>query len=72
MNQWAFEEIAADWRQQLFGRPGGDLCGPAQNQRLFRPYGDSYALMIAVSDYPASSGYSKLPNAVKIKNLTAA
>jgi photosystem II stability/assembly factor-like uncharacterized protein len=32
--------------------------------KLFRPYARSYALLIAVGDYPAQSGYRKLPNAV--------
>ena len=32
--------------------------------KLFRPYATSYALLIAVGDYPAQSGYRKLPNAV--------
>jgi hypothetical protein len=32
--------------------------------KLFRPYGRSYALIVAVGDYSAESGYRKLPNAV--------
>ena len=32
--------------------------------KLFRPFAASYALIIAVGDYPVQSGYSKLPNAV--------
>jgi photosystem II stability/assembly factor-like uncharacterized protein len=32
--------------------------------KLFRPYGASYALIVAVGDYPVESGYRKLPNAV--------
>jgi photosystem II stability/assembly factor-like uncharacterized protein len=32
--------------------------------KLFRPYAKSYVLLIAIADYPAQSGYRKLPNAV--------
>ncbi len=32
--------------------------------RLFRPYNKSYALIIAIGEYPASSGYPRLPQAV--------
>jgi len=32
--------------------------------KLFRPYGTSYALIIAIGDYAPESGYRKLPNAV--------
>jgi hypothetical protein len=32
--------------------------------KLFRPYAASYALIVAIGDYPSESGYRKLPNAV--------
>jgi len=41
--------------------------------KLFRPYRHSYALLIAVGDYPSTSGYGKLPNAVpQARKLEAA
>jgi hypothetical protein len=33
--------------------------------RLYRPYKKSYALLIAISDYPSDSGYARLPQAVQ-------
>jgi hypothetical protein len=32
--------------------------------KLFRPYTKSYALIVAIGDYPAGSGYRKLPSAI--------
>jgi uncharacterized caspase-like protein len=32
--------------------------------KLFRPYAKSYALIVAIGDYPVESGYRKLPSAV--------
>jgi HEAT repeat protein len=34
-------------------------------QRIFKPYNKSFALMIAISEYPVNSGYRRLPDAVK-------
>jgi uncharacterized caspase-like protein len=32
--------------------------------KLFRPFAKTYALIVAVGDYPSESGYAKLPSAV--------
>lgn len=48
--------------QQVIGRIG--FYKQQLSLKLFRPYGKSYALIIAVGDYAPDSGYRKLPSAV--------